>query len=120
MTDRTDETSPLVYARVAGLMYLIIAVCGVFGMMYVPSKILVSEDATETANNILACESLFRIGIVSGLILFLSEIVLVAVLYVLLKPVSVALSLTAALLRLVMTVILGVNLLFNLTSLLIT
>jgi hypothetical protein len=119
MTHRTAETSPLVYTRVAGLLYLIIAVCGFFSMMYIPSTILVPGDATATANNIVSSESLFRIGIVSDSVLFLSEIVLVAILYVLLKPVSTTLSLIAALSRLAMSVIQGINLLYNLTALLL-
>lgn len=119
MTKGTAETSPLVLARVAGLLYLVIVVCGGFSMMYVPSRIVVSGDATATASNIAASESLFRIAIASDTVIFLSEIALVAVLYVLLKPVSETLSLVAALSRLSMTLVQGINLLLNLTVLLL-
>lgn len=37
-------------------------------MLYVPSNLIVPGDATATANNIMASESLFRISFVSGLI----------------------------------------------------
>ena len=47
-------------ARIAGALYLLMAVTGLFGIMYVPSTIIVSGDATATVNNILASELLFR------------------------------------------------------------
>jgi hypothetical protein len=88
MTTHTAETSPLVYARVAGILYLIIAIAAIFGPTLVRSNLIVPGDAATTANNIMASQSLFRAGIVSYLVIFLSEIVLSVLLYVLLKPVS--------------------------------
>jgi hypothetical protein len=119
MTTRTAEISPLVYARIAGLLYLIMTVCAPFSMMYIPSNIIVSGDAAATANNLIASESLFRIGFVSDSVVFLIEIVLIVILYVLFKPVNKTLSLVAAFARLAMTVIQGVNLLYNSTALLL-
>jgi hypothetical protein len=52
--------------RVAGFLYLLLAVLGPVRLMYVPSKLFVSGNATATANNISAHELLFRLGIVSG------------------------------------------------------
>ncbi len=98
-------------ARVAGLLYLIIAIAGPFSFFYVRSSIIVPGDATATANNIMASEWLFRMGIVSDSVVFLSEIVLIALLYVLLKPVSRTLSLVAVFARLAMAVLQGINLL---------
>jgi uncharacterized protein DUF4386 len=83
----TTETSPAIYARVAGLLYLIMVPLGFFGYMYVPS-LIVPGDAAATASNILASESLFRLSIVSALTVQIVNIVLVLVLYKLLKPVS--------------------------------
>jgi hypothetical protein len=34
MTNRTGETSPLVYARVAGLLYLLVAISGDFSFFF--------------------------------------------------------------------------------------
>jgi hypothetical protein len=115
----TAETSPLIYARVAGLLLLIIAIVGPFSLLYLPSTLFVPGDATATADNIRASEGLFRLGIVSDSLIFLLEIVLTALLYVLLRPVSRALSLGAAFARLAMTVIMGVNLLPYFTALLL-
>jgi hypothetical protein len=59
----------------------------------------------------MASEGLFRLGVASDSIVFLIEIVLTVLLYVLLKPVNKTLSLIAAFSRLAMTVIQGMNLL---------
>jgi hypothetical protein len=119
MTARTAGTSPNVYARVAGILYLIIFIAAVFGPLYVRSVLIVPGDATTTANNILASGSLFRAGIVSYLIIFLSELVLTVILYVLLKPVSKTLALVMTVPRLAMTTIHGVNLLNQFFALLL-
>ena len=98
-------------ARVTGVLILMLVVIAPFSMLYVPSTLIVPGDATSTANNIVASESLFRLAIVSDSLVFLIEIALCALLYILLKPVSKTLSLVAAFARLAMTVIQGINLL---------
>jgi len=75
-------------ARIAGFLYLIMFPLGIFGIMYVPSILIVPGDAATTANNIMASESLFRLSIVSALILQIVNLLLVLVLYKLLKPVN--------------------------------
>ncbi|NOR87770.1 MAG: DUF4386 family protein, partial [Bacteroidales bacterium] len=75
-------------ARFAGFLYLLLAPIGFFGIMYVPSTLIVEGDAATTIGNILANESLFRWGIVSSLVTQLLQIVLVLVLYKLLKAVN--------------------------------
>ena len=111
MTDRTTKISPLVYARVAGGLYLIIFVAGFFADMFVRGSLIVPGDATATANNIMASEGLFRVGIASDLIMIMCDVALGLSLYVLLKPVSQSLSLLAAFFRLAQAATLGVNLL---------
>src|SRR5437764_1270488 len=98
-------------ARITAVLTLIMAVLAGFSMMYVPSTLIVPGDAAKTASNILASEGLFRLGIVSDALVFLIEIVLVVLLYVLVKPVSRTLSQVAAFSRLAMTVIQGINVL---------
>jgi hypothetical protein len=119
MASHTVETSPLVYARTAGILLLIILACAAFSMMYVPSNLIVPGDAAATVSNIKASESLFRMGLAGESILFLSEIVLTVMLYLLLKPVSKTLSLVAAFARLAMTVMQGTNLVFKFAVLLL-
>ncbi len=119
MTNHINEISLDKAARIVGALILIMTPFAFFGMMYVPTTLIVPGDAAITANNIIANEGLFRLGIVGDSIVFLIEIVLVVMLYVLLKPVSKTLSLIAAFFRLAMTIIQGINLLNNFTALLL-
>jgi hypothetical protein len=98
-------------ARIAGVLYLIIIVSGIFAEFVVRQSLVVPGDAIATAANIVASEGLFRLGIAGDLIMIMSDIALALVFYVLLKPVSHALSLLAAFFRLVQATILGINLL---------
>ncbi len=75
-------------ARFAGLLYLLLAISAGFGLMYVPSKLVVSGDATATANNILASQALFRLGILGQLIAAVMFVFLAMVLYRLFKGVN--------------------------------
>ena len=119
MTTRTAETSPLVYARVAGFLVILLVFLGPFSQLYVPSTLIVPGDATATADNIRASGWVLRLGIVSDSLIFLIEIVVPVLLYVLLRPVSRALSLVAAFARLAMAIIQGINLLPYFTVLLL-
>ncbi len=112
MNSKLREMSPSAYARFAGVLYLVIAVAAIFAHMVIPEQFIVAGNAAATAANIAANETTFRLGTVgSELIILLSEIVLAVVLYMLLKPVSKTLSLVAAVSRLAMTTIHGLNLL---------
>ncbi len=112
MNSKLREMSPSAYARFAGVLYLLIAVAAIFAHMVIPEQFIVTGDAAATAANIAANETTFRLGTVgSELFILLSEIVLAVVLYVLLKPVNKTLSLIAAVSRLAMTTIHGLNLL---------
>jgi Domain of unknown function (DUF4386) len=106
-------------ARITAILILLLVVLGPFSMLYVPATLIVPGDAAITAHNIQASEGLFRLGLVSDSIIFLIEIVLTGLLYVLLKPVNPTLSLVAAFARLAMTVIQGINLLNHLFVLLL-
>ena len=79
-------------ARISGILYLIIFVVAPFPYLVGRSSLVVPGDAVTTANNILASEFLFRLGMVAETIVFLVEIVLAALLYVLLRPVNKPLS----------------------------
>ena len=84
---RITNFSPMLYARVAGFLYLIMVPLGFFGYSYVPSMV-VPGDAVTTVENIVAAGSLFPLSIVSALTVQIVNIFLVLVLYRLLKPVS--------------------------------
>jgi hypothetical protein len=80
--------SPNKVARVAGFLYLIEVVTGIFSLMYVPSRIKVHGDAVATVRNITANEFLFRMDVVVGSIGNVVALVLPLVLYKLLSPVN--------------------------------
>ncbi len=100
------------YARIAGVLFLISILAGGFGEFFVPSKLIVSGDATSTANNIMASGSLFRMGFASYLVEAVCDVALTLILYVLLRPVRKDLALLAAFFRLVSTAIFGTAELF--------
>src|SRR5215204_6912511 len=87
--NRIAGTSPLVYARVAGFLLLFVVIIAPFSQLYIPSTLIVPADATATADNIGASGWLFHLGIVSDSLVFLIEIVLCVLLYVLLRRGSV-------------------------------
>lgn len=79
-------------ARSAGLLYLLLALSAPIGLLYVPGKLIVSGNATATADNIRASEWLLRIGIASELIHQTIAVFLVLALYRLFKAVDEALA----------------------------
>lgn len=108
MHELTAPRWPQLYARLCGAFYLYIIVAGIFAELFVRAKLVVPADAEATASNILAHESLFRIGF-SGEILHLSFDVMVAViLYALLRPVDRSVALLAAFMRFACDLILAV------------
>jgi hypothetical protein len=75
-------------AHFAGLLYVLGAIVAPFGLIYIPTKLIVRGDAAATADNIRASETLFRLGIaseVTGAIIF---IFVVLALYHLFKGVN--------------------------------
>jgi hypothetical protein len=111
MNNRTTETSLKTIARITGVLYLSLAVLGPFSMLYVPSVLIAPGSAAATAANVEASGGLLRLGMAGDALIFLIEIVLTALLFVLFKPVNETLSMSAAFARLAMTVIQGANLL---------
>ena len=95
MTLTIDESQTKA-AKVVGLVYLLALVPAVFAEFYVSPRLIVHADVAQTALNIVAHERLFRLGIASNLTVFALDIVLIAALYVVLKPVHRSLALLAA------------------------
>lgn len=79
-------------ARVAGFLYLMLALIAPIGLMYVPGRVIVSGDVTSTVQNLRSSESLFRIGIASELVSQIIVLFLVLALYRLFKAVDEALA----------------------------
>jgi hypothetical protein len=70
------------------ILYPLWAIIGMFSILYIPDTLIVAGDSTATANNIMANELLFRMGIAGSLITQLIQIAAVLVLYKLFKPVN--------------------------------
>ncbi len=106
MIERTGGLWPQRYARVCGVLYLYIIAAGVFAEV-VRSQLVVPTDAAATAANIVANESLFRIGF-SGELLHLScDVGVAVILYALFKQVDRNVALLAAFMRLACILILA-------------
>ena len=75
-------------ARVAGAVYLSMVITAPFSLIYVPNKLIVRGDATATAANILAHETLFRLSIFGDLVGHVIFICLAIALYRLLSNVN--------------------------------
>jgi Domain of unknown function (DUF4386) len=75
-------------ARIAGCLYLLLALIGPIGLLYVPSQLIVHDNANATADNIRASEWLLRLGIVSDLVHQIVAIFLVLALHRLFRAVN--------------------------------
>lgn len=106
MADFDVEASPRLYARIAGVLYLLLIVIGGFGDGYVRNTLVVSGNAAATVSHILAAPQLWRLGIAASLVEHLLDVPIVLILYLLLRPVSRSLALLALILTLVQTAVL--------------
>lgn len=106
------------YAKTAGLLFLLTMLAGGSGELIIP-RLIVSADASATAHNIIASESLFRLGFAGYLVEALCDVALAWILYVLLRPVHQNVSLLAAFFGLVSTAVYAVAELFYFGALLV-
>ncbi len=104
-------------AKISAYGYLVIFILGMFANFFVLETLIVPGDAAATANNIASNESLFRIGILSFIIMVVSDLLVTWALYIFLKPVNKNISLLAGWLRLVNCAIFGLAV-FNLIGVL--
>ena len=83
-----EKMNPKKTARVAGLLYLLIAIFGIFSMLYGPESLIVIGDAGATAKNIEAYKTMYRFAFMGDLLGQVIFIFLVLLLYKLLKSVN--------------------------------
>lgn len=112
MPNQTIEISPQKYARIGGLLYLIIILFGAFAEGFVTKKLIMSGDTATTAQNILASPALWQLGAASNLIVVLCAVPLLWIEYLLLRPVSKNLVLLALFLNLVSLAVEAISKLF--------
>jgi Domain of unknown function (DUF4386) len=113
MTERSEEASPRLQARIAGILYLINILGGFFAIGVVPAMIVVHGNPAVTAHNILGHELLYRLGLVVHLIFLPTNIPLAIIFYNLFKVVNRSISRQVVFLLLVGTAIEGVGILIQ-------
>jgi Domain of unknown function (DUF4386) len=99
-TRQKTETSLKKITKIAGLMFLLAFIIPSLNWAFVLSIFNVPENSIASANNILANEVLFRIGITIELIMSIGLIVLGLALYLILKHVNKEFALLALILKL--------------------
>jgi len=109
-TQNTDF--PLVYMKLAGILYLIIIVAGIYSEVFVRSSLYVVDNPAVTISNILTSMQLFRSGIFADSLMLLSDVAIAVLFYQIFKVVNKPLAQIAAAFRLTQAAILGLNLLF--------
>ena len=82
-------------ARFAGLLYLIVIACGLLGVGFVQELLIVPGDAGATGDNIIASESLYRLGFAARLVMYACYIGVTVIFYDLFKPANRSVSLLA-------------------------
>ncbi|MBS9464061.1 DUF4386 domain-containing protein [Flagellimonas sp. 389] len=75
-------------ARIAGLIYFLVVITGIFGLLYVPSQLISWKNPAETIENLKSSEFLFRMEILTGLLCYSFFLLLPLVLYELFKGIN--------------------------------
>ena len=75
-------------ARIAGFLYLVVVLSGMFSIAYVPSQLAVTGDLAATVSNIIASESLYRLGAAVHAVCYTAFLLLPLALYRLLRSVD--------------------------------
>lgn len=97
-------------AHQAGIIYLIVVITGIFSLMYVPSKLIVMDNAQLTFQHISESETLFRLGMVSNIICYTAFMMLALMLYQLLFTINKKYAMMMVVLALVSVPISFINL----------
>lgn len=106
-------------ARIAGLLYLIVAISGGFAELFVRQSLVVPDDAAATASNIGESAMLFRVGLVADLVNITAFLLLAFALYQLLKSVNRNIAATFVIFNAVAVAIMGANMINHSGALLV-
>jgi len=105
MTTDTIGNSQRLAAKVAGVAGLLAFILVVFGNYVLLEPLIVPRNAVDTARNILAHQTQFRVALICFVTYGIGAIVLLTALYVVLAPVNRGLALASALFRLVFVIL---------------
>jgi len=97
----TADMSPRTKGRFAGALFLFTIIAGVYAQAFISDRLVVSHDAATTAANILANQSLYRLGFTVYLLEMAAQVATVVLFYQLLKPVSRTGAMLAAVFELI-------------------
>ncbi len=112
-------TAPKRLARIAGLLYLTVAIFGGFAFGFVLAKVYAPGDGATTAANVLANAGLVRLGVVADLIQATVMAFLAMTLYRLLKHVNQNAASAMVILAAIATTIMCLNNVFQVAALLV-
>jgi hypothetical protein len=103
MTESINKTapSPQLYARLGGLLYVLIIILGISSEFFFRGKLIVAGNAAATANNIKTSPAIWRIGITAEYVSIICTIILAMIYFYLLTPVHKTLNLLATFFRLI-------------------
>jgi len=105
MTTTIIDNSQRTAAKVAGVAGLLAFALVVFGNYVLLGPLIVPRNAVDTARNILAHETQFRLALICFITYGIGAVVLSTALYVILAPVNRGLALAGALFRFVFAIL---------------
>jgi ABC-type Na+ efflux pump permease subunit len=76
MANAPASPSPQLYARIGGLLYLLLIAVGFWAVIFVRGAVIVSGDAAATAHNIMASPALWRSGIAADLLMHMCDAIM--------------------------------------------
>lgn len=115
MDKEIEKTNQYVYARIAGLSYVIFTIAGLIKNFLLNTKL--SDVSTISTNGIFANEIHFRLGIAAETIMFLAVVTASVSFYVVFKSVHKQLSQMALCFRLVEIIVGGMAVVFSIAML---
>lgn len=115
MASPNDQLQNL--TRIGGILYLILIVCGVYAEIFVLSELVIGNDQTATAYNILSRETLYRTGVLAHIMTLVCSSLLIGILFKIFKPTSEYLALSLLVFNVVTIAIEGISILFELETL---
>lgn len=101
------------YARVAGALYLLIAISGGFAIAFVPAQLYVPGDLAASVQSLIDARGMFLAGIAGDVTMMVSELLVTPMLFFMFRSTNPTLSLAAALARLTMVTTMAVMLMFH-------
>lgn len=104
-------------ARITGLAYLGLAITGFLGFLFIREQLYVPDDAAGTAANLIAHESLARLGILADLGMVLTQAVTAVWFWKLFRPTDPVAAGSLAVFGLVNSVTILVGTMFSATAL---